>query len=305
MSKPLTVLAGLLCCVAQGAHSKGFERQVLQISQEVSAAAQQTRQALAASQARAAPILAAPLESILDQNEDELTREFLRELKRGNAEEIKKILGKGANVNYKDPGGFSALMLATYRGHAEVGELLLASGAYVNSRNDEGNSALIFAAYDGRENIVRMLIRAGAKVNLPNVLENTALIYAAPHPKIVELLLNHGATVNLEKNAVRSALNEAARMGITESVRLLLSHHANPDFQAYGKGPTALMWAAMYGNKKIVQLLLDANANVSLTDFAGMTAIDHALTDEILEMLLKHKKRSRIVQPPLNLRLSL
>ena len=39
---------------AQGAYPESFEQQVLQISQEVSGAAQQTRQALEASQAQAA-----------------------------------------------------------------------------------------------------------------------------------------------------------------------------------------------------------------------------------------------------------
>lgn len=54
MRKMRVVMTGLLCLVAQGAHAQSFEQQVQQISQKVSGAALQTRQAMAASQAAAA-----------------------------------------------------------------------------------------------------------------------------------------------------------------------------------------------------------------------------------------------------------
>lgn len=53
MSKMLAVVTGLLCFVAQGAHSQSFEQEVLQISKEVSGVARWTPQAIAASQAAA------------------------------------------------------------------------------------------------------------------------------------------------------------------------------------------------------------------------------------------------------------
>lgn len=56
MRKMRVVIAGLLCFAARGAHSETFEQQVLQINQQVSGALQQTRQALAASQAQAAAL---------------------------------------------------------------------------------------------------------------------------------------------------------------------------------------------------------------------------------------------------------
>ena len=53
MSKMWVVVTGLLCFIAQGAYSQSFEQQVQQISQKLSGAALQTRQAMAASQAAA------------------------------------------------------------------------------------------------------------------------------------------------------------------------------------------------------------------------------------------------------------
>ena len=53
MRKMWVVVTGLLCFVAQGARAQSFEQQVQQISQKLSGAALQTRQAMAASQAAA------------------------------------------------------------------------------------------------------------------------------------------------------------------------------------------------------------------------------------------------------------
>ena len=52
MRKMRVVATGLLCFVAQWAHAQSFERQVSQISQEVSGAALQIRRAMAASQGK-------------------------------------------------------------------------------------------------------------------------------------------------------------------------------------------------------------------------------------------------------------
>lgn len=51
MREMWVVVTGLLCFVAQGARAQSFEQQVQQISQKLSGAALQTRQAMAASQA--------------------------------------------------------------------------------------------------------------------------------------------------------------------------------------------------------------------------------------------------------------
>ncbi|MBI4056861.1 MAG: formylglycine-generating enzyme family protein [Elusimicrobia bacterium] len=54
MNKIVIFIVGLLCFVSRGASSETFEQQVLQGSQRVSSAAEQTRQTLAASRVRAA-----------------------------------------------------------------------------------------------------------------------------------------------------------------------------------------------------------------------------------------------------------
>ena len=65
----------------------------------------------------------------------------------------------------------------------------------------------------------------------------------------------------------------AAAMGGQEAiVRMLLQRGASVNLQISG-GATALMAAALYGHTMIVQVLLDAKADASLHDFDGGTAL--------------------------------
>ncbi len=51
----------------------------------------------------------------------------------GDAEAVKSLLAKGADVNAKDKGGGTALMMAINNNHAGVVRLLIDKGADVNA----------------------------------------------------------------------------------------------------------------------------------------------------------------------------
>jgi ankyrin repeat protein len=57
---------------------------------------------------------------------------------------------------------------------------------------------------------------------------------------------------------------------------LLLKHGANIT-AANGNGNTALTFAAIFGHKEIIKLLLDKGADPQLKDGAGKSPIDYAL----------------------------
>jgi 26S proteasome non-ATPase regulatory subunit 10 len=54
-------------------------------------------------------------------------------------------------------------MIESSHGNAEVVKLLLAKGADINVRNSKGETALVIAKNKGKTEIVAMLERAGAK----------------------------------------------------------------------------------------------------------------------------------------------
>src|ERR1700730_10299053 len=53
---------------------------------------------------------------------------------RGDRAAVQALLAKGADVNAKDNGGRTALMMATVTGHPDVVQTLLAMGAEVNAK---------------------------------------------------------------------------------------------------------------------------------------------------------------------------
>jgi hypothetical protein len=125
-------------------------------------------------------------------------------------------------------------------------------------------------------------------------------------PETMELLLNHGAEVDLPNVFQMTPLMIAAGMratgraggggDATRSIRminLLLDHGANINAQVLGscnhsgtimayvagrdqEGKTALMSAAESGNLQVVQHLLERGANPMIQDGNGKTALDFA-----------------------------
>ena len=68
----------------------------------------------------------------------------------GHLAMVQALLAKGAEVNAKTPGGWTALMNAAEGGHLAVVQALLDKGADVNAKTPNGWSALMWAAGSGR-----------------------------------------------------------------------------------------------------------------------------------------------------------
>jgi ankyrin repeat protein len=90
---------------------------------------------------------------------------------------VKIALDKGADINYKDNIGWTALLHATFYGYKDIVELLLKNGADINIKNNGGNTALIIASKFNHKNIIKLLLKNGADVNIKNKYGNTALNY--------------------------------------------------------------------------------------------------------------------------------
>ena len=104
-------------------------------------------------------------------------------------------------------------------------------------------------------------------------------------PNIIKMLLENGANINDKE--VRDTIDQtplivAADGGCKEIVEMLLQAGANIEHRN-DQGETALISAAQNGHKEIVQMLLDAGANVNQENADGETALD-------LTIKLRHKK---------------
>src|SRR6185369_12787016 len=82
--------------------------------------------------------------------------------KRGDAEEVGRLLSAGTDVNERTAHGWTALMMAAGKGQRGVVELLLAKGADPKLYDPFGATALMRASEKGDAEIVKALLRAGA-----------------------------------------------------------------------------------------------------------------------------------------------
>ncbi|RVT44061.1 ankyrin repeat domain-containing protein [Sphingobium algorifonticola] len=133
----------------------------------------------------------------------------------GRDDMVQPLLRAGANIEARDPKGFTALILASYHGHRAATRALLSAGAHVDSVDlARGNSALMGVAFKGYAELARDLLAEGATVDLRNNAGQTALMNAAlfGHYVIVELLLHAGA----DPHAMDSGCNSARSLAMDQ-----------------------------------------------------------------------------------------
>jgi ankyrin repeat protein len=145
-----------------------------------------------------------------------------------NASQISALVQRGFDVNTRDPKGQPALTIALKEKSPKAVKALLDSpGVDIDATNQADETPLMIAALKGDLVGAGALIERGAKVNRAGW---TPLHYAAsgPDPKLVALLLDHGADINAPSPNGSTPLMMAAQYGSEDSVNLLLQRGADP-----------------------------------------------------------------------------
>ena len=96
------------------------------------------------------------------------------------------------------------------------------------------------------------------------------------HTEVIGFLIEEGAVIEKQNSEGRTPLMFASSGPFPETVELLLQNGASPDIKDSVEGWTALMYAAAEGNREVIEVLLDYDADVSLQDADGETALDFA-----------------------------
>ena len=206
------------------------------------------------------------------------------------------------DVNHRDENNRTPIFHAAMKGDHAMCLELLGRGADVNSRDNDGSSPLIMASRHGHTVVVSILIAAEAQLNVRDELycDMTSLMWASleGHTDIVRqvfikdllktqleptfrLLLLAGADVNIQNiswNLLRTALIEAALKGHTDIVNLLLDAGAEVDTRD-NEGRTAVIMAALKGNTDVVRILRDTGADLTIVDVDGKTALMWAVSN--------------------------
>jgi uncharacterized protein len=112
----------------------------------------------------------------------------------GDLTAARGALAGGADLEARDPKGWTPLMFASIRGYEQLAELLLDAGADVNARAHDGSTPLIAAATMGELEIARALLKRGADPLLENSAGASALVKAKQygHAELVRLIETAG-----------------------------------------------------------------------------------------------------------------
>ncbi len=239
----------------------------------------------------------------VQQQLNPINQELLDAAKNGDVKTVEAALVAGADVNYVDNNGDTALIWAALRNHIAIVTVLLdaGAGAHVNHIDRIGNTALMYAAQNGNIPMAGLLLEHGADVNVNHDYINrwTALDWAITDnkPESAIFFIEHGAKLSHDPESIHSLRrflnNIIANAFIVEAifgniylVSQLLEQEPGELTHATDKtGKTALHWAAARGNDALVQLLLDHDADIDARDTNGNTPLHLAARNGNLSMV--------------------
>ncbi|MEL3906320.1 MAG: ankyrin repeat domain-containing protein [Treponema sp.] len=152
----------------------------------------------------------------------------------------------------------------------------------------------IGAVKEGQTGAVQLFLDAGFDASLRDTRGTPVLSLAVRESQYdtAVLLLSYGAEINLcAEDRSYSALMEAAQLGDLRTAHLLLSKNADTNIQSKD-GQTALILAVGRQDIPMVKLLIENNADWTITDHLGMSALGYA-------KLFNNKEIIALMQNPL------
>ncbi|PYI28867.1 ankyrin [Aspergillus indologenus CBS 114.80] len=186
---------------------------------------------------------------------------------------VAKLLDHGADINAKDPGGNSPLMLAAYYGHLDTVRTLVERGANLLAVNCEGARAMGRSAHRRLDEISDFLDAALQRK------------YPSMH--------------RVRQKELHQLLWYAARDNDFDRVRDLLARGAEIDYQLPLHDTTALTVAIARASPEMAQLLLEhgASPNASLSPRPGPPRpTDPTLTLGPLGCALEREQSYRFIE---------
>jgi hypothetical protein len=185
---------------------------------------------------------------------------------------VQYVLGKYPQLLNSHGGWYvTPLVAALARGHFQIVEFLHQNGADIDVLGFDGITPLISAAWFGDLDIVQRLLTYKANVNAKTKHKWSALHYVSMRDAswcrlpaqwfsdIAQLLLQHGADVDIQGEGHTTPLYMAVHNRRVEVVRVLLKHGANVDVEN-DEGRTAYQIAAARGYSEITEVLMEYGA---------------------------------------------
>lgn len=199
---------------------------------------------------------------------------------------LDRLIEMGATLE-APPGADSVMVTAAASNHAAVLQRLIELGAPLEEVGNLDRTALGIAVFLGHVKCAKVLLEAGAIQTADDGLPLLLCAIDSGRPELVRLLLSHGADADDPGDGCCTPLLHAIRGGRVKSAEVLIDHGADVNRRHDGPcrsthahpvpaGATPLIAAARFKRGELVERLLAAGAEASLTDARGRSAADHA-----------------------------
>uniref|UniRef100_A0A3P8V1N4 Protein phosphatase 1 regulatory subunit n=1 Tax=Cynoglossus semilaevis TaxID=244447 RepID=A0A3P8V1N4_CYNSE len=211
---------------------------------------------------------------------------FLAACSSGDTEEVLRMLERGADINYANVDGLTALHQACIDDNVDMVTFLVEHGASINQPDNEGWIPLHAAASCGYLDIAEYLISQGANVGVVNSEGETPLDIAEEEA-MEELLQNE---INRQGVDIEAARKEEERVMLRDARQWLNSGQIQ-DVRHAKSGGTALHVAAAKGYVEVLKLLLQSGYDVNIKDYDGWSplhAAAHWGKEEACRILVEH-----------------
>ncbi|RXN01005.1 Ankyrin repeat and SOCS box protein 15 [Acipenser ruthenus] len=193
-----------------------------------------------------------------------------------------------------DERGWLPLHKAAVQPIDQVLEIVLDASSLINLEQAtlDGETALTLAAQGGHDGNVKALLEKGASPYTTNSKQESPLLLAVRHGSydMVLNLIKNEAPVDQFCIKRWTAMHEAAKLGLSNIVRLLIRSGGNVNEKdAYGVTPLAT--AAEYGRTDALELLILKGGNIHATADDGATVLFDAAgggNPDCVEVLLEY-----------------
>ena len=154
----------------------------------------------------------------------------------GNLVQVKDLLAQGVEINARDKGKQTPILVAAQHKHYELVEYLAKEGADINAQCNKNLNPFLYGCISDDLRLVKLMVGLGADLTRLTRFGGNGLTPAAEkgHESIVKFLLeNTDINVNLTNTVGWTALIEAIILNdggekMQRIVRLLLEHDADP-----------------------------------------------------------------------------
>jgi hypothetical protein len=161
---------------------------------------------------------------------------LIKAVKENNLNGVEESIKLGADPNFQDANGMSALHYAAAEGNLHLFKILNGHGGCFRTQSQDGSTSLHLAAYYGHRDIVEYILEEGSNdksvdVNVKDLDGSTPLHNAAYRGQCecATVLLDHGADINAcQVTSLNTTYETTRSFRKTQSYKLVLNINFRP-----------------------------------------------------------------------------